>query len=516
MERATGIEPASSAWKAEVLPLNYTRRTVDRLQRSIVTQTGTLPIYGKIPARAWQTLFITSVSMFLVAMDVTIISVALPGITESFSGTPPTTLSWVFTAYNITFAALLLLGGKLGDRWGRKRSFMSGLVLFAVASLIAAIAPDGGGVDRGTRAPGGRQRADLSGLARPAPAGVPAGTPLDGHRRVGRRRRARWRGRPDDRRAPGAGRRLAGRVLHQPAVRHRRADRRRRSCCASRSSTATSRSTPSRCRSPRWRSGCSCSASSREQSWGWDDPKTIAAFVGAAVLLPIFVIRSARHPHPLLDLDLFRIRSFTVASFAQVLFTGSTFGWLVLMPTFFISVWGWSPLAAGFGLAPAAAISALLSPLAGRLADRIGHRWLVAIGCTCGAAGTLWWIAMVSESADYPRDILPGMVLNGLGTTAGFATLTGALMSRVPARWYSMAGAARSTLFQLGTAIGIAVAVAVVDAGDRTTVGPYEVVWWIATICAIVAGALMVALFPRRSVRDETAQAAAVPVAASH
>ena len=80
-----------------------------------------------------------------------------------------------------------------------------------------------------------------------------------------------------------------------------------------------------------------------------------------------------------------------------------------------------------------------------------------------------------------------------------------------------MAGAARSTLFQLGTAVGIAVAVAVVDAGDRTTVGPYEVVWWIATICAIVAGVLMVALFPRRSVREETAQAAAaVPVAATH
>ena len=124
---------------------------------------------------------------------------------------------------------------------------------------------------------------------------------------------------------------------------------------------------------------------------------------------------------------------------------------------------------------------------------------------------------MVIESRRTTRTtILPGMLLAGLGITAGFATLTGALMSRVPPRFYSMAGAARSTLFQLASAIGIAVAVAVVDAGDRTTVGPYEVVWWIATICAIVAGVLMVALFPRRSVRDETAQATAVPVAASH
>ena len=213
------------------------------------------------------------------------------------------------------------------------------------------------------------------------------------------------------------------------------------------------------------------------QPWGWDSPKTIAAFVGAALLLPVFFIRSAHHPHPLLDLNLFRIRSFSVASVAQVLFTGSTFGWLVLFPSFFVEVWGWSPLAAGFGLAPSAVISAVLSPLAGRMADRVGHRWLVTIGCLCGAAGTTWWVVMATDSPDYLRDILPGMVLTGLGMTAGFATLTGALMSRIPPRYYSMAGAARSTLFQLGTAVGIAVAVAVVDSGDRTTVDPYRIVW---------------------------------------
>ncbi len=112
------------------------------------------------------------------------------------------------------------------------------------------------------------------------------------------------------------------------------------------------------------------------------------------------------------------------------------------------------------------------------------------------------------------------MVLAGLGTTAGFATLTGALMSRVPARSYSMAGAARSTLFQLGTAVGIAVAVAVVDSGGSSNVGPYRIVWIIATICALVAAVLMVALFPRRSLRQETAMtlpgAAAAEPAAVH
>src|SRR5262245_56016680 len=94
--------------------------------------------------RAWATLWITSISMFLVSMDVTIVSVALPDISKDFSNTSSATLSWVFTAYNVTFAALLLLAGKLGDRWGRKKAFQAGLVMFLGASVLAAISPTAG------------------------------------------------------------------------------------------------------------------------------------------------------------------------------------------------------------------------------------------------------------------------------------------------------------------------------------------------------------------------------------
>ena len=463
---------------------------------------------GRIPARAWQTLFITSVSLFLVAMDVTIVSVALPGITASFDETAKTTLAWVFTAYNITFAALLLLAGKLGDRWGRKRTFLWGLVLFAVASLIAAIAPVAG-VLIGARV----LQAVGSALIYPASLALLLPEfPLE------RRSMAIgvWGG------VAGLGGAVAptiGALLVELAgwravffinlpfvivalicgaavLRESHGD------------GVDERFDPISVPIAAVAIGLLVLGIVQGQPWGWDSPKTIAAFVGAALLLPIFFIRSARHPHPLLDLNLFRIRSFSVASVAQVLFTGSSFGWLVLFPSFFVGVWGWSPLAAGFGLAPSAVISAVLSPLAGRAADRVGHRWLVTIGCVCGAAGTTWWALMVTDESDYVRDILPGMVLTGLGITAGFATLTGALMSRIPPRYYSMAGAARSTLFQLGTAVGIAVAVAVVDGGDAATVGPYRTVWMIATVCAILAGLLIVTLFPRRSIREETAMAA--------
>jgi hypothetical protein len=105
---------------------------------------------------------------------------------------------------------------------------------------------------------------------------------------------------------------------------------------------------------------------------------------------------------------------------------------------------------------------------------------------------------MASDSPNYLLDIFPGMVLAGLGTTAGFATLTGALMSRVPPRFYSMAGAARSTLFQLASAIGIAVAVALQDAAGGDAVAPYKKVWMVATVCALLAAVVMVVAFPRR------------------
>src|SRR3954471_22154399 len=117
------------------------RRTVRSV--TAVTDSGLEPETPSTDARrAWATLWITSVSMFLVSMDVTIVSVALPDITKDFSDTSTATLSWVFTAYNVTFAALLLLAGKLGDRWGRKKAFQAGLMVFLAASTLAAFSPN--------------------------------------------------------------------------------------------------------------------------------------------------------------------------------------------------------------------------------------------------------------------------------------------------------------------------------------------------------------------------------------
>ncbi len=450
-----------------------------------------------IGARAWQILFITSVSIFLVAMDVTIVSVALPGIRDSFDE-PATVLAWVFTAYNITFAGLLLVAGKVGDRVGHRQAFLAGLVVFALASLVAAVAPNvevliGGRV----------LQAVGSALIYPASLALllPEFPPARRSMAIGV-----WGG------IAGLGGAIAPTLgallvdtagwravffINLPFV-----------IAAIVAGIAVLPTGGERLRErfdpvavPLAAIGVGAIVLVIVQldEWGLDDPRTLAAIALAAVLLPAFVIRSARHPAPLLDLQLFRIRSFTVGTIAQALYVSSAFGWLVLFPSFFVDVWGYSPLKAGFGLAPAAALGAVLSPLSGRLADRIGHRELVAVECALGAAGALWWALMVGEQPDYVTDVLPGMVLASLGIAGGFATLTGALMSRIPPRWYSMAGAARSTIFQLATAVGIAVAVALLDAatgGDPVT--PYTRVWVLATVSGAVAAVVMLVAFPRR------------------
>jgi EmrB/QacA subfamily drug resistance transporter len=451
-------------------------------------------------SRAWATLFITSVSMFLVSMDVTIVSVALPDISKDFSSTSSATLSWVFTAYNVTFAALLLLAGKLGDRWGRKKAFQTGLVIFLLASVLAAIAP-AAGVLIGART----LQAAGSALIYPASLAL-----LLLEFPISRRSMAIgvWGG------IAGLGAAIGptlGAILVEWAgwrfvffinvpfvttafiagafrLRESKGDH------------GDERFDPIAVPLAAVAVGLLVLAVVQGGPWGWSDPRVIGSFVGAAVLLPIFILRSARHPHPLLDLDLFRYRSFSAGCGAQALFVGSFFGWLVLMPSFFQGIWGWSPLAAGFALAPSPTIAGIVSPFAGRAADRIGHRGLVIAGAMASAVGMLWWVLAIGPEPHYLRDVMPGMILLGLGGGAGFATLTGAIMRDVPARFYSMAGAARSTIFQLGTAVGIAMAIALLGPPADAGVSDYARTWVMGIVGGVACSMIVLLAYPSRRI----------------
>src|SRR4051812_33650968 len=454
-------------------------------------------------SRAWATLFITSVSMFLVSMDVTIVSVALPQISRDFSDTSSATLSWVFTAYNVTFAALLLLAGKLGDRWGRKKAFQIGLVLFLAASVLAAISPGAGVLitARTLQAAGSAliYPASLALLLLEFPAsrrsmaiGVWGGIaglgaaigPTLGAMLV---EWAGWRWVFFINVPFVASSLFAGAFV----LRESKGER------------PNERFDPIAVPLAAVAVGLLVLGVVQGGPWGWDDPRVLACFVGAAVLFPVFIWRSAHHPRPLLDLELFRLRSFSTGCAAQALYIGSFFGWLVLMPSFFQSIWGWSPLAAGFALAPSPTISGLVSPLAGRAADHIGHRGLIIVGTGLSAVGMVWWVLAIGPEANYARDVLPGMILLGLGGGAGFSTLTGAIMRDVPVRFYSMAGAARSTIFQLGAAIGIALAVALLGVPEDAGVSDYARSWVMGAVGALACAVIVLLGYPAQRIDGE-------------
>ena len=173
------------------------------------------------------------------------------------------------------------------------------------------------------------------------------------------------------------------------------------------------------------------------------------------------------------------------------------------MPSFFQNIWGYSPLASGFALAPSPTIAGLVSPFAGRAADHIGHRGLIILGTSLSAIGMIWWVLAIGPEANYVRDVLPGMILLGLGGGAGFSTLTGAIMRDVPSRFYSMAGAARSTIFQLGSAIGIAMAIALLGVPEDAGVSDYARTWVMGAVGALACAVIVLFGYPADRIDGE-------------
>jgi len=178
--------------------------------------------------------------------------------------------------------------------------------------------------------------------------------------------------------------------------------------------------------------------------------------VAGIVLVAAFIIRSKTHPAPLFDLKLLKLRSFSDANIGMVAFTMAFFSWLVTFPTFVQEEWGWSVLETGFAIAPGPLIAMVASPPFGRIADRIGPAPVLMLGGIAGAIGLLLQRATTSLDPNYLLMVLlPGAFI-GIAAGASFAMVVGASMRDIAPAQYGMAGAGRSTMFQLAVAVGIA------------------------------------------------------------
>ena len=410
---------------------------------------------------------VVTAGIAMVNLDLFIVNVALPSIGRSFGGTDLSSLSWVLNAYAIVFAALLVPAGRAADLIGRRTAFLTGVIVFALASAACAAAPDVWllVVARIIQAAGGAllMPASLGLLLAAAPPEKRTGA-IRGWTSVGGAAAAlgpvvggalvaaswRWVFLVN---VPIAAVALLAsvRVLRPAAA---TADNSKKRGSAVRPDTVGAALFTIAI-------GALALALVKADDWGWTSSRVLGSIAAAAVLLALFIRRSARHPAPVIEPHLIRLPAFSTATAANVVF-GTAFGAMLLMVTLWCQdVWGWSALRTGLGVAPGPLLVPFFSVGAGPLARRVGPGPVAAAGCAIYAAGCVFWRLNLSLVPDYPRHMLPGMLLTGTGVGLTLPTLVSAAVSAVPPHRFATGSGVVTMARQVGIVLGVAVLVTV-------------------------------------------------------
>lgn len=393
------------------------------------------------------------VTMFMSMLDNVIVNNALPRIGQDLDA-GISGLQWVAEGYSLVYAALVLTGGTLGDRYGRTRVFRLGLALFTVGSALAALAGTIGvlvgarmlqGVGAALLTPGSlallrhvftdeqeraRAIATWSGVsALGLSVGPVIGGPMVEHLGWAS---VFWINVP----IGVAGLLLAVRVLPDIPPRARRIDL-----------GGLALSAPGL--------GLLVYALIEGPSRGWTDARVLGCGVAAAVLLLAFLLLELRLAEPMLDLRLFRDGMLGGALLSGFMVSFGMFGALFFLPLMMQGTLGWSPAAAGYAGLPMTAMLVIAAPLSGRLTARYGPRLPLVIGLVLCAAG-LGGLSLYGDHAHY-YEYLWTLFAMGLGMGLTFTPVSIGVMQRVAPAQAGMASAAINTLRELGGVLGIAV-----------------------------------------------------------
>ncbi|MGY1723979.1 MFS transporter [Blastococcus sp. SYSU DS0533] len=448
-------------------------------------------------ARATQpglVLLVVSAAVFLASLDLFIVNVAFPALSRSLDAST-TALSWVLNGYTIGFAALLAPAGRVADRIGRRRVFLTGLATFGAGSLGCALAWDVGSlvalrVVQSTGAalvtatslalllhafPPARRAQAIAVWSAVGGVAAALGPPIGGllveaswrwvflvnlpvvvaALVVGLRVLPESRDEAETRRPDVVGTALL--VLAVGALAYALVD------------------APER---------------------GWGDAVVLASFAVAGTAGLLVVARAARAPRgtvPVLPLPLFRARAFALACLSIAAFMAAFAAMLLGNVLWLTGGWGHTAVEAGFALVPGPLLAALAAVPAGRLGAQVGCGVVAAVGTALFALGGLWWLTQVGAEPGYLTAFLPGQLLTGLGVGLTLTNLSAAASAALPPGALATGTATFGASRQLGATLGVALLLAAVarsggelPAADRG--------WLLVVVLAAGASALALAI----------------------
>jgi len=406
------------------------------------------------------------------AIDSTVVGIALPAIGRNFS-MPVSSLQWVVTAYLVSLAGLLLVGGALGDRYGRRRVFVIGVVWFAVSSLVCALAPDAGALiaGRALQGVGGA-------LLTPGSLAIlqASFTRDDRARAIGA-----WSGLGGVATAigPFAGGFLISAVswrliflINLPialvvvVIATRHVPETRDPAAAGPVDVVGATLVTI---------GLVGLAGGliEAPTDGWSSPVVMAMLATAGAAFVAFVVAEARQRYPMLPLAIFGSRQFSATNAVTFVVYGALGGALFLLPVQLQEVSHYSPLEAGSALLPLTAVMLAFSARSGALAVRLGPRLQMAVGPVVVGAGMVL-LRMIGPSGDYVTEVLPGVLVLALGLVITVAPLTSTALASAPVEHAGMASAVNNDVARAGGLIAVALLPALSGLSGHSYVHPGE------------------------------------------
>ncbi len=439
--------------------------------------------------RRWQVLLVVVAGVFMAGLDVFIVNIAFPQLELDFAGTSLGALSWVLNAYTIVFAAFLVVAGRWSDTFGRKRSFLLGVAIFTVSSAACAAAPSVGflvaaravqGLGAALLMPASlglllpefppeRRHVAIGAWAAVGGIAAAAGPPLGGLLV-----QVSWRWVFIVNVPVGLAALVAGwRVLRE--VRH-----------------------PEPLAPDFLGAGVLTVAVAtlvvaivKGGDWGWSSARVLGLLALSALLLAVLARRIVRHPAPIVEPALLKVRAFSLATVGSLLFFVAFAAMLLASVLFLTGLWHESTLTAGLMIAPGPALAAASAIPGARLGGRLGANRVGALGTVLFALGGVWWIARVGASPDYVGEFLPGMLIGGIGVGLVIPSLTAMVAATLPPERLATGIAVQVTGRQLGSALGFAILVAVL--GTAQSVADFADAWRFMLASSLLAGVVLVA-----------------------